>query len=86
LWTELRRTLAAGLALHEGAPVRGPEIGAAGAGERGSEADGASGGDGAASVALLSVAPGLAMPVFADPAGVLVVSGLPSSHLGIRLQ
>jgi hypothetical protein len=36
--------------------------------------------------ALLSVAPGLAMPVFADPAGVLVVSGLPSSHLGIRLQ
>jgi hypothetical protein len=39
-----------------------------------------------ASVALLSVAPGLAMPVFADPAGVLVVSGLPSSHLGIRLQ
>lgn len=36
--------------------------------------------------ALLSVAPGLAMPVFADSAGVLVVSGLPSSHLGIRLQ
>lgn len=37
-------------------------------------------------VALLSVAPGLAIPVFADPAGVLVVSGLPASHLGIRLQ
>jgi hypothetical protein len=36
--------------------------------------------------ALLSVAPGLAMPVFADPSGLLVVSGLPSSHLGIRLQ
>jgi HEAT repeat protein len=39
-----------------------------------------------ASMTLLRVAPGLAMPVFADPAGVLVVSGLPSSHLGIRLQ
>jgi HEAT repeats len=36
--------------------------------------------------ALLSVAPGLSLPVFADPAGVLVVSGLPASHLGIRLQ
>ena len=36
--------------------------------------------------ALLSVAPGLAMPVVADPAGVLVVSGLPASPLGFRLQ
>ncbi|HTV20433.1 MAG TPA: HEAT repeat domain-containing protein [Polyangiaceae bacterium] len=42
--------------------------------------------DGSGLGAVLSVAPGLAMPVFADPAGVLVVSGLPSTHLGIRLQ
>lgn len=40
----------------------------------------------AAAVALLRVAPGLAIPVFADPAGVLIVSGLPASRLGIRLQ
>jgi HEAT repeat protein len=36
--------------------------------------------------ALVSVAPGLAIPVFADPAGLLVISGLPVTHLGIRLQ
>lgn len=36
--------------------------------------------------ALVSVAPGLAIPVFADPAGVLVIPGLPVTHLGIRLQ
>jgi cellulose synthase operon protein C len=40
----------------------------------------------AEAAASLRVAPGLAMPVFADPAGIIVVSGLPSSHLGIRLQ
>jgi HEAT repeat protein len=44
----------------------------------------ASGGTGLA--ALVSVAPGLALPVFADPAGLLVISGLPVTHLGIRLQ
>jgi cellulose synthase operon protein C len=36
--------------------------------------------------ALVSVAPGLAIPVFADPAGLLVIPGLPVTHLGIRLQ
>lgn len=36
--------------------------------------------------ALVAVAPGLAIPVLADPAGLLVIPGLPVTHLGIRLQ
>jgi hypothetical protein len=66
------------------------ERGADGAGERPEDGASARDAEGAAersaSAALLSVAPGLALPVFADPRGVLVVSGLPESHLGIRLQ
>lgn len=43
--------------------------------------------DGAAGAgALLSVAPGLALPVFEDPSGTLVVAGVGPQHLGIRLQ
>ncbi len=36
--------------------------------------------------ALLNVAPGLALPVFADATGLLVVAGVSVNHLGIRLQ
>jgi hypothetical protein len=76
LWTQLRHTRPAGPEDH-GAEADSAEVG-------GEHAGGMR--EGAAAGALLSVAPGLAMPVFADPAGVLIVSGLPSSHLGIRLQ
>jgi hypothetical protein len=37
-------------------------------------------------VVLLDVAPGLALPVFADPAGILVVPGVGAGQRGIRLQ
>jgi hypothetical protein len=39
-----------------------------------------------AGVALLNVAPGTALPVFADPGGILVVPGVGAGQLGIRLQ
>ena len=40
----------------------------------------------AGAAVLLEVAPGLAIPVLADPSGVVVAGGLPSPEVGIRLQ
>ncbi len=84
LWTVLRVTVVesppgnelAGNAASENQATR----------SRATETDGAKAGAASVGPALLSVAPGLALPLFADPSGVLVVSGLPASHLGIRLQ
>jgi hypothetical protein len=40
----------------------------------------------AGAAVLLEIAPGLAIPVFADPSGVVVASALPAPLVGIRLQ
>jgi hypothetical protein len=40
----------------------------------------------AGAAVLLEIAPGLAIPVLADPSGVVVASALPAPEVGIRLQ
>jgi hypothetical protein len=42
--------------------------------------------EGSASEGLLLVAPGLGLPVFADPAGLLVVAGVDLNPLALRWQ